>query len=95
MLCKKRNENVYQYPYWCVKFSIDALPFSEHLQISVDILNYLCMTESPQKPGLSSDALEGFEDTKWVIRIRKSKNNRQNNDQRKKYKRTTIYKTYI
>ena len=37
MLCKKRNENVYQYPYWSVLNSPDALPFSEHLQISVDI----------------------------------------------------------
>jgi hypothetical protein len=39
---------------------------------------------------------EEFEDTKEVIRIRKSKN-RQRNGQTKKYKRTkkTIYKTYI
>jgi len=29
-----------------------------------------------------------FEDTKGVIRIRKSKNDRQHNDQKKKYKRT-------
>ena len=53
---------------------------------------------TPQKPGLSSDALEGkeeFGDAKGVIRIRKSKNNRQHNDQRKKNKRTTIYKTCI
>jgi len=28
---------VVSYPYWSVKFSIDALPFSEHLQISVDV----------------------------------------------------------
>jgi hypothetical protein len=39
---------------------------------------------------------EEFEDTKGVIRIRKSKKNRQHNGQKKKYKRTkTIYKTYI
>ena len=31
---------------------------------------------------------EEFEDTKGVIRIRKSKNNRQHNGQKKKYKRT-------
>ena len=31
---------------------------------------------------------EEFEDTKGVIRIRISKKNRQNNGQRKKYKRT-------
>jgi hypothetical protein len=29
-----------------------------------------------------------FKDTKGVIRIRKSKNDRQHNDQKKKYKRT-------
>jgi hypothetical protein len=29
-----------------------------------------------------------FEDTKWVIRIRISKKNRQHNGQKKKYKRT-------
>jgi hypothetical protein len=32
--------------------------------------------------------LEEFEDTKGVIRIRISKKNRQNNGQKKKYKRT-------
>jgi len=32
---------------------------------------------------------EEFVDTKGVIRIRKSKRNRQHNDQRKKVKRTT------
>ena len=39
---------------------------------------------------------EEFEDTKEVIRIRKSKN-RQNNGQKKtdKRKKKTIYKTYI
>ena len=31
---------------------------------------------------------EEFEDTKGVIRIRKSKKNRQHNEQKKKYKRT-------
>jgi hypothetical protein len=31
---------------------------------------------------------EEFEDTKGVIRIRKSKKNRQHNSQKKKYKRT-------
>jgi len=31
---------------------------------------------------------EGFENTKGVIRIRKSKKNRQHNDQKKKYKKT-------
>ena len=31
---------------------------------------------------------EEFEDTKWVIRIRKSKTNRQHNDQMKKNKST-------
>jgi hypothetical protein len=36
---------------------------------------------------------EEFEDTKGVIRIRNSKD-RQHNDQKKKDKRTTIYKTY-
>jgi hypothetical protein len=36
--------------------------------------------------------LEEFEDTKGVIRIRKSKSDRQRNDQRKKDKRTkTLY----
>ena len=36
-----------------------------------------------------------FEDTKGVIRIRKSKKDRQHNGQKKKYKgQTTIYKTY-
>jgi hypothetical protein len=36
-----------------------------------------------------------FEDTKWVITIRKSKKNRQHNDQKKKYKGTNknIHKT--
>ena len=34
-----------------------------------------------------------FEDTKGVIRIRKSKKNRQHNGQKKKIQ-TTIYKTY-
>ena len=32
--------------------------------------------------------LEEFEDTKGVIKIRKSKNDRQHNAQKKKYKRT-------
>ena len=32
--------------------------------------------------------LEEFEDTKWVIRIRISKKNRQHNGQKEKYKRT-------
>ena len=32
--------------------------------------------------------IEEFEDAKGVIRIRKSKKNRQHNDQKKKYKRT-------
>jgi hypothetical protein len=36
----------------------------------------------------SSSIWEEFEDTKGVIRIRKSKKNRQHNDQMKKYKRT-------
>jgi hypothetical protein len=37
---------------------------------------------------------EEFEDTKGVIRIRKSKKDRQHNGQKKKYKRqTTVYKT--
>ena len=31
---------------------------------------------------------EGFKDTEGVIRIRKSKKNRQHNDQKKNYKRT-------
>jgi len=36
-----------------------------------------------------------LEDIKGVIRIRKSKKNRQHNGQKKKYKRiTTIYKIY-
>jgi hypothetical protein len=35
--------------------------------------------------------LEEFEDTKGVIRIRISKKNRQNNGQKKKYKRTNNY----
>jgi hypothetical protein len=40
--------------------------------------------------------IEEFEDTKGVIRIRKSKKNRQNNGQRKGTKeQTTIYKTYV
>jgi len=33
-----------------------------------------------------------YEDTKGVNKTRKSKKNRQYNDQKKKYKRTTIYK---
>ena len=38
---------------------------------------------------------EEFEDSKGVIRIRKSKKNRQHNGQKKKYKgQITIYKTY-
>jgi len=38
---------------------------------------------------------EEFEDTKGVIRIRKSKKNRQHNGQKKTTKgQTTIYKTY-
>jgi hypothetical protein len=37
---------------------------------------------------------EEFEDTKWVIRIRKSKD-RQHNGQEKKDTRTTIYKAYL
>ena len=32
--------------------------------------------------------IEEFEDTKWVIKIRKSKKNRQHNGQKKKDKRT-------
>jgi len=37
---------------------------------------------------------EKFEDTKGVIRIRKSKKDRQHNDQKKRTKgQTTIYKT--
>jgi hypothetical protein len=36
-----------------------------------------------------------FEDTKGVIRIRKSKKNRQHNGQKMEDKRTKIYKTYI
>jgi len=36
---------------------------------------------------------EECEDTKVVIRIRKSKKDRQHNDQGKKDKQTTIYKT--
>jgi hypothetical protein len=39
---------------------------------------------------------EEFEDTKGVIRIRKSKKNRQHNSQKKSTKgQATIYKTYI
>ena len=38
--------------------------------------------------------IEEFEDTKGVMRIRKSKKNRQHNDQKKKGQ-PTIYKTYI
>jgi len=39
--------------------------------------------------------IEEFEDTKGVIRICKSKNDRQHNSQKKNTKRqTTIYKTY-
>jgi hypothetical protein len=39
---------------------------------------------------------EEFEDTNGVIRIRKSKENRQHNGQKNKYKgQTTIYKTFI
>jgi len=37
---------------------------------------------------LSSVVLEEFEDTKGVIRIRKSKKDRQHNGQKKKYKRS-------
>ena len=37
---------------------------------------------------------EEFENTKGLIRICKSKKDRQHNDQKKKYKITTIYKTY-
>ena len=37
---------------------------------------------------LSSVLSENFEDTKWVIRIRKSNKNRQLNGQKKKYKST-------
>jgi hypothetical protein len=35
-----------------------------------------------------SSSTEEFEDTKGVIRIRKSKKNRQHNGQKKKYKKT-------
>jgi hypothetical protein len=35
---------------------------------------------------------EEFEDTKGVIRIRKSKKNRQHNGQKKNYKRTNMIK---
>jgi hypothetical protein len=39
--------------------------------------------------------IKEFADTKGVIRICKSKKDRQHNDQKKKYKgQTTIYKTY-
>ena len=38
--------------------------------------------------GMFSVNVEEFEDTKGVIRIRKSKKNRQYNDQKKKYIRT-------
>jgi hypothetical protein len=38
---------------------------------------------------------EELEDTKGGIKICISKKTRQHNDQKKKYKRTTIYKTYI
>ena len=41
---------------------------------------------------LRSDIQEELEDTKGVIRIRKSKKDRQNNDQ-KETGQTTIYKT--
>jgi outer membrane usher protein FimD/PapC len=34
---------------------------------------------------------EKFEHTKWVVRIRKSKKNRQHDGQKKKYKRTNTY----
>jgi len=37
---------------------------------------------------LYSDVQEEFEDTKWGIRIRISKKNRQHNGQKKKYKET-------
>jgi hypothetical protein len=35
------------------------------LQNTTQKTNYQA-PRTPQKPGLSSDALEGFEDTKWV-----------------------------
>jgi hypothetical protein len=38
---------------------------------------------------------EEFEDTKGVIRIRKSKKNRQHNSQKKKYKGTNNYQQNI
>jgi hypothetical protein len=40
-------------------------------------------------------SVDELEDTKFAIRVRTSKKNRQHNGQKKKYKRqTTIYKTY-
>ena len=42
----------------------------------------------------NNDVQEEFEDTKGVIRIRKSKKDRQHNDQKKNDKRKTIYKTW-
>ena len=38
---------------------------------------------------------EEFEDTKWVIRIRISKKNRQHNDQKKKYKQRSTKPRFI
>jgi hypothetical protein len=49
---------------------------------------------TPQKPGLSSDALEGeeeFEDTKGVIRIRKSKDRQYNGQKPQKQWSTKHY----
>jgi len=44
---------------------------------------------------ISTTCQEEFEDTKGEIRFRISKKNGQHNGQKKKYKRTKLYKTYI
>jgi hypothetical protein len=46
---------------------------------------------SVEKDNEKRKSQEEFEDTKGVIRIHKSKKNRQHNGQKKKYKRTNNY----
>ena len=57
---------------------------------------YIISTKNKTKSNKQTnvDAQEGFEDSKWVIRISKSKKDRQNND-KKKYKRTNNDLKYI
>jgi hypothetical protein len=67
---------------WYLRFT-DSDYFFGILDLRILIISLVSSNFS-----ISFSLEEEFEDTKWVVRIRKSKKNRQHNGQKKKYKRT-------